>query len=195
VIARYLLRSCTKTRGEIDYKCVASGLPNRALHQIFKEIGGEVSEFFARLWKLNISMTIELNEVAGELDRLHSSAKEAYAARDISSYQEYFTADLVYIQADGKSIGREQLMRDISKQIKQHKAVDSTMNRESIEINDDGTITQVVQHRGSYSVSVFYLFTKKWKLERKGVYTYRKTENGWRICSVEVLSETISSFK
>ena len=149
-------------------------------------------EFITLLEKLQILMAIDLNVVASELDMLHRSAKEVYRARDISAYQEYFTADLVYIQADGQSIGREQLMRDVRNQLKQHKAFESVMTRESIEINDDGTITQVASQSGFYSVSVFYFFTKKWKTERKGVYTYRKSEKRWRICAVEVLSEAIS---
>ena len=46
---------------------------------------------------------------------------------------------------------------------------------------------------GTYSVSVFFIFTKTWKIERHGKYTYRQTDEGWRICDVEVLAETVNS--
>ncbi|MCA9124615.1 MAG: nuclear transport factor 2 family protein [Planctomycetaceae bacterium] len=134
----------------------------------------------------------DINAIADELDSVHVAARKAFCERNIEAYQNFFTEDLRYVQPDGKAIGRAQLMRDVSKQLAQFKTVDSEMTREFIAINDDGTVTQIASQNGTYSVSVFVVFTKAWKIKRRGRYTYRKTADGWRICDVEVLSETVN---
>jgi hypothetical protein len=134
----------------------------------------------------------DLNSITKELDAIHAAARQAFRARDLDAYHELFTDDLRYIQPDGVAIGREQLMRDVGKQLAQFKAVDSDVMRESIAINDDGTVTQMLRHNGVYTVSVFFVCTKTWKIQRHGRYKYRMTENGWRICHVEVLSEAVN---
>jgi ketosteroid isomerase-like protein len=133
----------------------------------------------------------DINAIANELDSLHAAARKAYCARNIETYEDFFTEDLRYVQPNGKAIGRAQLMRHVDKQLAQFKTVDSEMTREAIAINDDGTVTQIVSQNGTYSVSAFVIFTKTWKIKRRGKYTYRKTAVGWRICAVEVLSETV----
>lgn len=134
----------------------------------------------------------DINAIADELDSVHAAARKAFCARNIEAYQNFFTEDLRYVQPDGKAIGRAQLMRDVSKQLAQFKTVDSEMTREAIAINDDGTVTQIASQNGTYSVSAFVIFKKPWKIKRRGKYTYRKTAEGWRICDVEVLSETVN---
>lgn len=136
---------------------------------------------------------LDLNSIASELDAVHAAARQAFRVRDLDAYREFFTDDLRYVQPDGKAIGRAQLMRDVAQQLAQYKAVDSEMTRESIAINDDGTVTQIVRQNGTYSVSVFFIFTKTWKIERQGKYSYRMTDTGWRICEVEVQAETVDS--
>jgi hypothetical protein len=134
----------------------------------------------------------DLESIAKELDAIHNTARQAFRARDLDAYRELFTDDLRYIQPDGVAIGREQLMGDVGKQLAQFKAVDSDVTRESIAMNDDGTVTQILRQNGVYTVSVFFIFTKTWKIQRHGRYTYRMTDNGWRICHVEVLSEAVN---
>lgn len=136
---------------------------------------------------------LNLTSIASELDAAHAAARQAFRARDLDAYREFFTDDLRYVQPDGTAIGRAQLMRDVGKQLAQYKAVDSEMTRESIAMNNDGTVTQLARQNGTYSVSVFFIFTKAWRIERQGKYTYRKTDSGWRICDVEVQAETVSS--
>jgi ketosteroid isomerase-like protein len=136
---------------------------------------------------------LDLDSISSELDAVHVAARRAFRARDLDAYRDFFTDDLRYLQPDGNSIGRKELMRDVGKQLSQYKAVDSEMTRESISINNDGTVTQIMRQNGAYSVSVFFVFTKTWKIERKGKYTYLKTDDGWRICDVEVQSEAVNS--
>ena len=133
-----------------------------------------------------------LSVIADELDSVHASARKAFRARDIDTYCSFFTEDLRYVKPDGKQIGRDELMRDIRKQLAQFKTVDSEMSRETIAMNDDGTVTQILNQNGVYSVAVFVIFTKIWNIKRRGKYTYRRTDTGWRICDVEVLSEELN---
>ncbi len=133
-----------------------------------------------------------LSMIADELDSMHASARQAFLARDIGAYRSFFTEDLRYVQPDGKPIGRDELMRDVRKQLAQFKTVDSVMTRETIAMNDNGTVTQILNQIGIYSLSVFVFFTKKWSIKRRGKYTYRRTDVGWRICGVEVLSEDVN---
>lgn len=133
-----------------------------------------------------------INAIADELDSVHASARQAFCTRDIDAYRNFFTEDLRYVQPDGKQIGRDELMRDVRKQLAQFKTVDSVMTRETIAMNDDGTVTQIVKQNGVYSVAVFVIFTKTWSIMRRGKYTYRKTADGWRICDVEVIFETVN---
>lgn len=132
----------------------------------------------------------DLNSIAAELDSLHAAGRQAFLARDIDAYRALFTEDLRYMQPDGKAIDLKQLIKDVHKQLSRFKAVDSQFTRESILMNDDGTVTQIGSQHGMYSVSAFIIITRTWKIARRGRYTYRKTNQGWRICDVEVLSET-----
>lgn len=134
----------------------------------------------------------DLNAIAIELDQVHAVAQRAFRARDIDTYRSLFTDDLRYVQPNGKTIGRVQLMRDVAKQLSQFKTADSKFTRESLTMNDDGTVTEICSQNVVYSVTVFFMFTKTWRLGRRGKYTYRKTDTGWQICNVEVLSETVN---
>lgn len=125
------------------------------------------------------------------LDELRQRFRVAYMARDYVQCSECFTEDLVYVQPNGKAITRAQLMRDVYKQLKQFKTVDSISEPQTTVVNDDGTVTQLIHQTAMYSVSVFFLFTKRWNMRRIGNYTYRRTPDGWRIARVEVLSETL----
>ena len=133
-----------------------------------------------------------LESIAKQLDEIHTAARQAFRARDLVGYRELFTEDLRYIRPDRVAIGREQLMRDVSKQLAQFKAVDAEVVRKSIALNDDGTVTQILRQDAVYTISIFFILTKKWHIHRHGRYTFRMTDNGWRICHVEVLSETVN---
>ena len=136
---------------------------------------------------------IDLDEIAKELDEVHANARRAFRDRDINAYRAMFTEDLRYVQPDGKQIGLKQLMRDVRKQLAQFKSVDSEFTRDSIAMNGDGSVTEVCCQHGMYAVSVFFFFTKTWRIARRGRYTFRKTADGWQICEVEVMTETAKS--
>lgn len=136
-------------------------------------------------------MDKDLEIITAELDQFHRDSREAFLARDLVRYESLFTADLQYVQPNGKPIGRPQLMRDVARQLAEFKNVDVRFERESIFKNADGTVTQILHQSGVYKISVFFFFTKHWNVRRIGKYTYRKTDDGWRIARVEVISETV----
>ncbi len=136
-------------------------------------------------------MDVDLAEIATELDAVHATARITFAARDINGYRALFTEDLRYVPPNGKPIGLGQLMGDVAKQFSNFPTVTSDHKRESLTLNADGTVTQVLYQKATYSISVFFFFRKEWHLERRGIYTFRRTENHWRIADVEVLSETV----
>ncbi len=83
------------------------------------------------------------------------------------------------------------MMSDVARQLARFRSVNTAYKRESLAVNGDGSVTQVLEQIAQLSVSVFSLFTKTWHLTRRGKYTYRKTDLGWKIAKVEVLSETV----
>jgi ketosteroid isomerase-like protein len=138
-----------------------------------------------------MAATSDLDVLASELDEVHAAALRAFRARDLNKYRSFFTEDLRYVQPNGEPIGLTQLMRDVADQLSRFKEVASDFSRESLAINNDGTVTQIVQQHVEYSMRVFFIFTKMWRMKRRGKYTYRKTDGGWQVCRVEVLSETL----
>ena len=102
-------------------------------------------------------METSLDAIGAELDALQAAARKAFHARDIKGYAAMFTDDLRYVQPDGKAIGLWQLMRDVEKQLRQFKSVDSEVVRESLTMNGDGTVTAVLRQKATYSVSVFWI--------------------------------------
>jgi ketosteroid isomerase-like protein len=153
----------------------------------------EQQRYFSHNSLHRTDMNIDIEAIAKELDNVHAKARSAYLKRDLNAYRAVFTEDLRYLQPNGKPIGLQQLMRDVGKQLAQFKSVDSEFTRESIAMNQDGSVTQFGSLNGTYSVSIFFFFTKTWKIVRRGRYTFRKIDDEWRICEVEVLSETVKS--
>ncbi len=153
----------------------------------------EPNRYFSQKSLYRMDTNIELEAIAKELDDVHSRARQAFLNRDLNAYRAVFTDDLRYVQPNGKPIDLKQLMRDVGKQLAQFKSVDSEFTRESIEVNHDGSVTQTGKQNGTYSVSIFFFFNKTWKIFRRGRYTFRKTADGWLICNVEVLNETVES--
>jgi hypothetical protein len=140
-----------------------------------------------------MNQSMDLDEICKELDELHLMARHAFLYRDIDAYRLMFTEDLRYLQFDGKIIGLKQLLLDVSRQLSKFKSVDSEFIRESIAMNEDGTVSQVGRQRSTYSVSMLLFFTKTWRIDRRGKFTYRRSDDGWRVCEVQVMAETVKS--
>jgi hypothetical protein len=74
-----------------------------------------------------------VTEIETALDQAHAKAKAAFAAKDLSTYMGLFSADLAYVQANGRTIDREQLRRDVAAQFRRVSKAESSFVREAIE--------------------------------------------------------------
>ena len=124
------------------------------------------------------------------LDDLHRKARAAYAARDLKSYMEFFSPDLHYHQANGRTIGRDQLTRDVQSQFRGMSGVDVAYRTEDVQAEPDGVVETVTQW-GWIAARLFGFLHRLWRLERRGRYTWRQTGDGWKIAEFTVLSEHV----
>ena len=128
--------------------------------------------------------------IEDELDSAHQSAQAHFRNRDVSAYIDMFAPDLVYKQANGAEIGREQLRRDVAAQLSRMVSSDSSYTRESLCLEGDDAVEHLLQ-TASATVRVFGVFRRSWKVQRSGRYFWRKMPTGWKIRRVEVLDERI----
>lgn len=66
----------------------------------------------------------------------------------------------------------------------------SQYERQSYSINENKFTENLIQ-KASASIRVFIFFTKKWTVEREGIYQWSKHEGIWKIEEVEILSEKV----
>jgi hypothetical protein len=128
--------------------------------------------------------------VALELDAMHQRAKHAFGQKDLASYRELFAPDLEYCQADGRVIGRDQLMRDVEQQIRRLTWFRSSFVREFIEPGEDRA-NELVTQTGLARVTVFFFVHRIWEVTRRGRYYWRRVADRWRIDRVEVIEEHV----
>ena len=128
---------------------------------------------------------------AAELDAAHERARRAYAARDGAEYLAIFHPDLEYTQLDGRTIGREELGRDVSAQLARVDAATSEYHRDEISVNTAGDVTELLDQRASFAVRAFGFVRREWSVRRRGRYQWSRTSAGWQIRRVQILSEEV----
>jgi hypothetical protein len=126
--------------------------------------------------------------IAEELDARHEAAQAALAARDMAAYSGIFSPSLAYRQLDGRVIGRSQLMRENEAQFRNLGAAVSAYTRERLTVAGN-EVTELLTQTVLLETSAFGLFHMRWKLTRRGEYTWTKACGAWVIERVEVLSE------
>jgi len=120
----------------------------------------------------------------------HEASRRLYLARDLNGYMDHFTPDLVYRQADGNALNREQLTRQVADQFRRLSAADWISRVESEDRVSD-RIEEVVRQTGTFVTSAFGLVHRLWKLERRARYTWKMHAGRWRICDVHVIEESL----
>src|SRR5262249_42491758 len=117
------------------------------------------------------------HSVAEALDAAHRSAKAAYARRDSEAYMDLFAADLIYRQADGKVIGRDQLTKDVRTQLSMLDSAETSFIREKLEVVGHEA-TEVLRQTATVTTRHFAILRRTWNIERLGKYFWRKTDQG-----------------
>jgi hypothetical protein len=105
-----------------------------------------------------------------------------------------FTPDLAYKQANGATLGRDQLARNVADQFHKLDTAEWTSQVESEERTPDA-ITETVRQTGTFVATAFGFIHRVWRLERRGRYTWRLRDNQWKIAAVEVLEEKMTGEK
>ena len=130
------------------------------------------------------------DSLVSELDALTSAALLAFERKDAMGAMSIYADDLEYTQANGKTITRLQLLKDVRNQLHMISTCKSTSHREITEIIGE-SLTEISTQHATIEVKVFVLFRKNWNLFRRCKRWWRQTESGWRIYKVEVIEESV----
>lgn len=130
--------------------------------------------------------------VEAALDAAHAEAQRAFRAKDVAAYMSRFAPDLEYTQLNGKTIGRRQLARDVVRQFRSVRAVDSSYRRESLEVSGERAVEVVVQDAVAEVGAFLGVVRREWRIRRRGRYLWTDTGDGWQIAHVHVLEETVT---
>jgi Domain of unknown function (DUF4440) len=134
----------------------------------------------------------ELEKARAELDAMHLEAREAFERRDLAAYRALFAPELTYCQADGRVIGRDQLMRDVAAQFRRLSGFRSSFVREAIEIGD-GRANELLTQTGCTCATAFFIVHRVWEFSRRSRFFWTDVGKRWRIERVEVIKEHVST--
>ncbi|WPV00565.1 hypothetical protein SNE26_02140 [Mucilaginibacter sp. cycad4] len=124
------------------------------------------------------------------IDDAHIIAKKAQQNKELDLYIDIFADDLQYKQLNGKTIGKKQLAADVKRYFNRVKSFSSNYRRTEFSFSE-GKVTERLTQYSEVSIRVFIFFTKKWTVEREGIYEWKMIKDSWKIFNVEVLNERI----
>ncbi|PWK78521.1 hypothetical protein LX99_02365 [Mucilaginibacter oryzae] len=130
------------------------------------------------------------NTLLEAIDNAHIAANEAQQNKDFDFYMDFFTDDLQYKQLNGKTIGKKQLAANVKHYFNRVKSLSSSYQRTEINFSANEVTERLIQH-SEVSIRVFVFFSKKWTVEREGIYKWKLIDGAWKIFKVEVLREKI----
>lgn len=137
-------------------------------------------------------MTDDQTTPLAPAEQRHEASRIAYKNRDLTAYMSPFSPDVKYLRADGQSIDHAQLSRNVASQFRRLSAADWVSFVEASEARDDEVI-ETVSQSGWIMSTAFGFVHRIWRLDRRGLYTWRLGPGGWQITEVAVLSETVTS--
>ena len=131
-------------------------------------------------------------DLPGSLDAVHVAVREAFQRRDLTTYLEYFAADLSYRDADGRVQTREELGGSVRGQLERLVAFTSSFERESLQAEAQDVVETGTQI-ASISLRWLFIFATHWTVRRRGRYTWRRRRpRGWELRRVELYEERIA---
>lgn len=132
-----------------------------------------------------------MGSVADQLDAMHAEAKDAFERRDFAAYRELFVPGLTYRRADGRVVGRDDLMDDAVEQSCRYRRMRSSIVRESLEVEGDRAV-EVATRTVRVGATAFLVVHRSFEYVVRGRYTWRKAEGRWRIEAIEVLEQRVA---
>jgi hypothetical protein len=131
--------------------------------------------------------------VATEIEAVSALARAAYLRRDVDAFMATFHPALAYTQLDGRTIGHEQLARDVRDQLARMDTATSEFRQSALEVRDAETATQTVEQRGTFAVRAFGFLRREWTVSRSIRYEWVRTESTWQVRRAEILREELVS--
>lgn len=133
---------------------------------------------------------MEEDLVLEEIEKQHLLANEALKNKELTTYLLLFSEELQYKQLNGNTIDKKQLTEDTKKYFTRIRKVSNSYDRLEYSINGSLFTERLIQ-KSQVGIRVFVFFTKNWKLEREGIYTWEKTNGEWRIIKVKIVNENV----
>ena len=131
---------------------------------------------------------MDTNPTIAEIDKARLAAYLALENKDFATYMGCFSDDLKYKQLNGKIIDKRQLSDDTKRYFDRITTNTGTYDRLNSSV-DDGLFTETIIQKTIVIISVFIFFSKKWTVEREGIYKWKKVNGEWKISDVEITSE------
>jgi hypothetical protein len=125
-----------------------------------------------------------------QIDGVHKSNNDALALKQLDRYMDCFSDNLQYKQLNGKIINKKRLIEDTQRYFDRIKNFSSRYERNEFSTEDNKVVERLIQY-AQVSIRVFVFFSKKWEVEREGIYEWVKIDNCWKIAKVEILKEII----
>src|SRR5688572_29411734 len=118
---------------------------------------------------------MEINPTIEEIDRAHASANLALKNKDFDAFIDHFSYNLKYKQLNGKTIDKRKVTTDTKKYFDRIQNYSSHYDRLN-SFFDKGLFVEKLLQKSTVAMRVFIFFSKKWTVEREGIYKWEKTE-------------------
>jgi hypothetical protein len=102
-----------------------------------------------------------------------------------------FAPDLIYHQADGKTINLQRLTKDVARQFRSQGDADWTFTLHD-QVHEGGVVVETVAQSGWFAATAFGLLHRVWLLERQGRYVWKLHDGRWCIGEVTILREKVT---
>jgi Domain of unknown function (DUF4440) len=132
------------------------------------------------------------DRIERELNERHATARDAFSKRDLDAYRAIFAASLRYRQANGEVIDRNRLMRDVASQFRRLGSAESSFVREQLSVTGNDA-TETLHQSAMLEATAFVVVRRRWRLHRRGEFSWTKLDGVWVIEKVTILSENVTS--
>ena len=125
-------------------------------------------------------------DLPGSLDTVHLQVREAFRQRDLAAYSRYLAEDLVYVDPNGRVQNRQAVLSSVRRQFARLVRFQSHFERESLAIEGANAI-EIGAQSAAIAIRVFLVLEVRWRVTRRGRYTWRRDEAaGWVLSDVRL---------
>jgi len=125
------------------------------------------------------------------LDATHLKVRDAFARADLADYGRYLASELRYVDARGRVQTRDQLLKSVGVQFARLVSFHSAFSRETLLMSGEDAVERGTQE-ATISLRVFAWFEVRWRVTRRGRYTWRRaTEVPWQLREAVLDTEDI----